>query len=85
LRRTREQTNKKSFQGIVLPSGITAAPLRVAPDLFNHLISGDLQGERHGDAEHVLGLEIDAKLKIGGLYDRQVRRLPPFTAGLEDY
>ena len=39
---------------------------------FDHLVGGDEQRRRHGEAEHLGGLAIDDELELGRLHDRQV-------------
>src|SRR5262249_6783702 len=42
---------------------------------FDHLVGASEQRLRHGEAERFGGLEIDRKLELGRLRDRQVSRL----------
>src|SRR5262249_45864680 len=42
---------------------------------FDHLVGGHLQCQRHFETEHLGGLEIDEKLELRRLQDRQITRL----------
>jgi hypothetical protein len=43
--------------------------------LFDHLVGATEHCWLHSDAKHFRGLQIDHKLELGRLFDRQVRRL----------
>src|SRR3954465_15318721 len=42
---------------------------------FDHLVGAEKYRGRHSNAEQLRGLQIDHKLELGRLFDRQVRRL----------
>jgi hypothetical protein len=41
--------------------------LQQTAPLFDHLVGGNEQGLRHGEAERLGGLQINDKLELGGL------------------
>jgi hypothetical protein len=43
--------------------------------LFDYLVGGGEQGRRHGEAQRLRGDEIDDKIELGWLLDRNVARL----------
>jgi hypothetical protein len=66
-------------------SGSQLAMLRCLPitdicsvancSLFDYLVGGGEQGRRHGEAQRLGGDEIDDKIELGWLLDRNVARL----------
>src|ERR1700704_1387792 len=46
----------------------------LASHLFDHLVSSHLQGQRNRKPERLCGLQIDGKVELGRLHDRQVAR-----------
>jgi hypothetical protein len=44
-------------------------------DLFNHLVGAGEEGRRHFEADRSRSLEIDHKLELGWLLERQICRL----------
>ena len=62
--------------------------------LLDHLVGATKERQRHGDAKHLCGFEVDEQFDFGGLLDRQVHRLfalenaahvaPGETAGVDD-
>src|SRR6266699_2082016 len=58
--------------------------LRLAHSL-DHLVGAAREGQRHGDAERLGGLEVEDQLDFRGLHDREVSRLLAFenAAGVE--
>jgi hypothetical protein len=53
-----------------------SAPQQTAR-LLDHLVGAQQDRCRQRDAERFGGLEIDREFEIGGLFDRQIRRLRP--------
>src|SRR5215469_7214092 len=51
------------------------ADIRIAADLFDHLVGGHFQRQRHGQPERLRRLQVDHELEGGRLHDRQVGRL----------
>src|SRR5262249_61809970 len=50
---------------------------RMASNSFDHLVGADEQRRRHVEAERLRGLEIDHKLELGRLLNRQVAGILP--------
>src|SRR5215813_13399007 len=66
--------SKSSRQVRLVPKG----DIRIAADLFDHLVGAAGKGQRNGNAERLGGLEVDDQLDFRGLHDREVSRLLAF-------
>src|SRR5262249_51888906 len=56
-------------------AGSSPAMTRWGAASFDHLVGGDEQLVRHGEAEHPRGLGVDDELELARLHDRQIRGL----------
>src|SRR5262245_1243377 len=66
----RKRTNSGALDLSALCQKRTFAPQQKT--LFDHLIGGDKQGGRNGEAKRLGGLEIDSQMEFGWLNNRQV-------------
>jgi hypothetical protein len=55
-----------NFGSVPKPDSCTAATAR----LFDQLVGATEQRDRHGEAQHLGGLQVDDQLDLGGLLDR---------------
>src|SRR5215469_17617673 len=76
IRTSNHETNEHGLK-TVAASGSGLRPEVVSPELylFDHLVRNGQHVGRDGEAESAGGLQVDGKIELGGLNDRQIGRL----------